>query len=92
MSLKEHNRGYLLQFEQQIAEIPEVIECHHVAGRFDYLLKVVARDLEGFQSFIKDKLAVLANIGKVQSHIVMTEVKNTTRIPVCNHLIASQPF
>lgn len=83
VSLKEHNRDYLLQFEQQIAEIPEVIECHHVAGAYDYLLKVVARDIDGYQGFVKDKLAALDNIGRVQSHFVMTEVKNTTIVPVC---------
>ncbi len=84
VSLKAHNRGYLLQFEEQIAELPEVIECHHVAGAYDYLLKVVARDIDGYQLFIKEKLANLDNIGQVQSHIVMTEVKNSTIIPVCN--------
>lgn len=84
VSLKEHNRDYLMQFEQEIATIPEVIECHHVAGAYDYLLKIVARDINGYQDFVKNKLASLDNIGRVQSHFVMTEVKNTTVLPVCN--------
>ena len=82
VSLKEHNREYLLRFEQQITSLPEVIECHHIAGAFDYLLKVVARDMDGYQQFVKEKLAVLENIGRVQSYFVMSEVKNTTEIPV----------
>lgn len=84
VSLKEHNRDYLLQFEQEIATIPEVIECHHVAGDYDYLLKIVARDIDGYKDFVNNKLATLENIGRVQSHFVMTEVKNTTTVPVCN--------
>lgn len=84
VSLKEHNRDYLLQFEQEIATIPEVIECHHVAGDYDYLLKIVARDIDGYKDFVNNKLATLDNIGRVQSHFVMTEVKNTTAVPVCN--------
>ncbi len=82
VSLKEHNRTYLLRFEQQIAALPEVIECHHIAGAFDYLLKVVARDMDDYQNFVKQKLAALENIGRVQSYFVMTEVKNTTAVPV----------
>lgn len=82
VSLKEHNRDFLLRFEQQITAIPQVIECHHITGAFDYLLKVVARDMDDYQDFIKEKLAVLENIGRVQSHFVMLEVKETAPLPV----------
>lgn len=81
VSLKEHNRDYLLRFEQEVAGLPEVLECHHTAGAFDYLLKVVVSDMEGYQQFLKDKLAALENIGRVQSHFVMTEVKHSTILP-----------
>ena len=82
VSLKEHNRDYLLRFEREVAEVPEVIECHHIAGAYDYLLKVVVRDMDDYQRFVKEKLAALENIGRVQSHFVMTEVKNSTVLPV----------
>jgi DNA-binding Lrp family transcriptional regulator len=82
VSLKEHNRDFLLRFEQQIAAVPQVMECHHITGAFDYLLKVLARDMDGYQYFIKEQLAVLENIGRVQSHFVMTEVKESTAVPI----------
>lgn len=82
VSLKEHNRDYLLRFEQQIAALPQVMECHHITGAFDYLLKVIAFDMDDYQYFIKEKLAVLENIGRVQSHFVMTEVKNNPALPI----------
>lgn len=81
VQLKEHNRDFLLRFEREIAALPEVVECHHVTGASDYLLKVVARDMDDYQHFIKEKLAALENIGRVQSHFVMTEVKNSTVLP-----------
>jgi DNA-binding Lrp family transcriptional regulator len=62
--------------------LPEVIECHHIAGAYDYLLKVVVSDMDDYQRFVKEKLAALENIGRVQSHFVMTEVKNTTVLPL----------
>jgi len=82
VSLKEHNRDYLFRFEREVAELPEVVECHHITGSFDYLLKVVVRDMDGYQQFVKNKLAALENIGQVQSHFVMTEVKNSTVLPI----------
>lgn len=82
VSLKEHNRDFLLRFEQEVAGLPEVTECHHIAGAFDYLLKVVVHDMDDYQRFVKEKLAALENIGRVQSHFVMTEVKNSTVLPL----------
>ena len=80
--LKEHNRDFLLRFEASVVGLPEVLECHHVTGEYDYLLKVAVRDMDDYQRFIKEKLATLENIGRVQSHFVMTEVKNSTVLPV----------
>jgi Lrp/AsnC family leucine-responsive transcriptional regulator len=82
VSLKEHNRDFLLHFEKAVVELPEVLECHHVTGDYDYMLKIAVRDMDAYQHFIKEKLAVLANIGRVQSHFVMTEVKHSTILPV----------
>ncbi len=82
VALKEHNRDFLLRFEESVVGLPEVLECHHVTGEYDYVLKVVARDMDDYQRFIKEKLAALENIGRVQSHFVMTEVKNSTVLPV----------
>lgn len=80
--LKEHNRDFLMRFEAAVVGLPEVLECHHVTGEYDYLLKVAVRDMDDYQLFIKEKLATLENIGRVQSHFVMTEVKNSTILPV----------
>lgn len=82
VALKEHNRDFLLRFEAAVVGIPEVIECHHITGEYDYMLKVVVRDMDDYQQFMKEKLAALENIGRVQSHFVMTEVKNSTILPL----------
>ncbi len=81
VSLKEHSSEYIKIFEKEILSLNEVIECHHIAGSFDYLLKVIAKDMTSYQDFIVNKLAGLENIGNVISSFVMTEVKYSTRIP-----------
>jgi Lrp/AsnC family leucine-responsive transcriptional regulator len=82
VALKEHNREYLLRFERFVGQFDEVLECYHVTGQYDYTLKVVVADMDAYQRFIKEKLATLENIGRVQSHFVMTEVKSTTALPM----------
>lgn len=81
VTLEKHHNEYIHQFVEDIQGIPEVIECYHIAGMFDYLLKIYAKDMEDYQHFITKKLAALPNIGKVQSSFVMTEVKNNQILP-----------
>ena len=82
VSLKEHSLPYLNLFETEIRKLNEVIECYHIAGMYDYLLKVIVPNMEAYHNFITHKLAVFENIGNVQSSFVMTEVKLTTALPI----------
>jgi len=82
VSLKEHNTLFLEEFVKSVRPLHEVLECYHVAGQFDYLLKVIVKDMNEYQHFVSKKLAGLDNIGKVQSSFVMTEVKHSTALNV----------
>lgn len=82
VSLKVHHADFLERFEQEVTCLEEVVECYHIAGMFDYLLKVVVRDMNVYRQFVSKKLAALENIGKVQSSFVMTEIRNSTELPI----------
>ncbi|MFT5833696.1 MAG: Lrp/AsnC family leucine-responsive transcriptional regulator [Cognaticolwellia sp.] len=82
ISLKEHSREFIEKFELEISAFSEVSECYHIAGMFDYLLKVFVTDMSAYQNFIINKLATLENIAKVKSSFVMTTVKRSTAIEV----------
>ena len=82
VSLKEHSQSYIRKFENEVHSLQEVTEVYHIAGMFDYLLKVVAKDIGAYQKFIVNKLAALDNIGNVQSSFVMTNIKYSTALPV----------
>ncbi len=82
VSLKEHNAEFLVRFEEAVRSLPEVMECYHIAGLYDYLLKVVVKDMDAYQHFVAKKLAALENIGKVQSSFVMTEIKHSTNVAI----------
>lgn len=69
-------------FEQAVARVPDVLECHLMAGTADYLLKVVARDSEEFAQIHRRHLARLPHIAQMQSSFALKTVCKTTALPV----------
>lgn len=80
LSLQQHAQPFLRKFEEEIKAFEEVIECYHIAGMYDYLLKVIVKDMDEYQYFITDKLATIDNIGNVQSSFIMQEIKASTAL------------
>jgi DNA-binding Lrp family transcriptional regulator len=82
IQLREHSQDALRSFEKAIAKMREVMECHRLTGRTDFLLKIAIRDMNEYNNFLMEKLAKLANIGSVQSHFVLSEGKTETAYPL----------
>lgn len=76
VQLKEHAESMLHSFQKAVVKFDEVLECNHMTGNYDYLLKIVVEDMNHYHQFIIDKLARLPNIGTVQSSFVMAEIKD----------------
>ena len=70
------------KFQQAIAGIEEIQECHTVTGEADYLLKVVATDLKAFSSFLMERLTKLVDITNTTSLLSLEELKQTTALPI----------
>lgn len=75
VQLKSHAAHYLEEFERAIVQLDEVTDCYHIAGNFDYLLKISSRNMDGYAVFVKEKLAVIPHIATVQSSFVMRALK-----------------
>ncbi|MEM6303753.1 MAG: Lrp/AsnC family transcriptional regulator [Pseudomonadota bacterium] len=69
-------------FEKSVARVPDVLECHLMAGTADYLLKVVAEGTEDFARIHRQYLARLPGVGQMQSSFALRTVCNTTALPV----------
>ena len=70
------------RFEKEILKYPQVLECYLMAGDWDYVLRVVARDLDEFREFCVNRLAKIAGVGNVKSNISMKQVKYSTALPL----------
>lgn len=82
VSLKEHSKKYIKKFEEEITKIDSVVECYHIAGQYDYMLKIVIKDMKAYQSVVINQLASMENIANVTSSFVMTEVKKSSELPI----------
>lgn len=72
----------LAEFSRAIRELPEVLECHAVLGSFDFMLRVVVRDLDAYQRFHFDKLDNVPHVCEVRCMASVAEVKYTTSLPL----------
>lgn len=80
IKLMQHSRDFVVKFEKEVTKLPEVLECHHISGDYDYLLKVVVKDMEAFREFMVNKLTSIQHIGSTHSMFVISEVKNSTAL------------
>lgn len=75
----------LQNFEEAIRAAPEVLECFMLMGQVDFLLRVITRDVDAYERFLRQKLAILPGVRDIKSSIALSTVKSTTILPL-DHL------
>ncbi|MFH6568665.1 MULTISPECIES: Lrp/AsnC family transcriptional regulator [Pseudomonas] len=80
--MESHSQEVARKFEQRLLEIPEIIACHNVSGRYDFLLEVVAKDLESFGEFAREVLQALPAVKEIYSSFSYKSVKPRRVVPV----------
>jgi Lrp/AsnC family transcriptional regulator, leucine-responsive regulatory protein len=82
VSLKQHEKEIGRKFVKDILSLHEVTECYNVSGDYDFMLKVMVKDMPEYQNFIMNRLGSIPNIGNTHSVFVMGEIKNSTCLPL----------
>ncbi len=82
VKLNTQGRANLNTFSDAIQAFPEVQECYVLMGNMDFLLRVVAEDIEAYERFFFNKLSQIPNIQEVTSTIALSEIKHTTALPL----------
>ena len=80
--LESHKKKTSENFREAVQNLPEVLECHHIAGDEDFLLKVIAASPGDYEAFVLEKLTRIAGIEKVKTTFVLSSSKLETAIPV----------
>lgn len=81
VTLKGHNKPNIETFIGKINQIDEVIECHHITGSGDFILKVVAKDIASYQILMLEKVSDIEVVDSLQSMVILSTFKNSKVIP-----------
>jgi DNA-binding Lrp family transcriptional regulator len=82
ISISDHSRDDLNAFAEQVIAFPEVLECHHVSGQSDFILKVIVKDIEAYNQFLLDKISTVPNISNIESSFALSSRKVSTALPI----------
>ena len=82
VSLKSHNKKNLELFIDQINNVDNIVECHHITGSGDFILKVVAKDIESYQKLMLEKVSEIESTDSLQSMIILSTFKDNKVMPL----------
>lgn len=71
--LKAHTFDVLLEFEKEIAKLPEVTECYQIAGSYDFMLRIVTKDMDSYHVLLRHKLSILPHVNTIHTYFVLSE-------------------
>ena len=82
ISLEDHHPDTIREFDDMIRRCDEVQECCSMSGQYDYLIKVVARDMESYEDFLSGKLLRLTGVQTANTSFVLKQKKSTSALPL----------
>jgi len=82
VTLSRQIENAMQKFTSQIQQIDEVIECVQVTGDYDYLLRVIVKDVSGLDVLINQKLSTIEVIGQLKSNVILSTIKSSKKIPL----------
>ena len=91
ITLRRHGDDEGRAFEQDILAIPEVLDCYAVAGESDYVLQIVAPDLQALSETVLRRLTRIPGVGSIRSNVVLNCIKSSTELPL-SHLLTARPL
>lgn len=81
VTLQRHELEAIAGFKQRIQTMPEVLECHHITGEYDYLLKIVVKNRKHLELFLMETLTPVPGMDKIRTSLVLSEIKSTPILP-----------
>ena len=82
VSLQLHQFEAIERFKELMQDMPEVLECYHITGEFDYLLKAVFRNRDELQEFVVNKLTPIPGMARINTSLALIEIKATQQLPI----------
>ncbi len=82
ITIQLHQPQQVEKFRTLVRLMPEVLECHHISGEYDYLLKVALRNRKDLERFVVKQLTPIPGVARIHTSLVLSEIKATTALPL----------
>ena len=82
VTLVGHKKDTTMSFVDKANTIPEIIECHHITGSGDFLLKVIAKDIQSYQALMLDVINEIGEVASTQTMVIMSTFKESKVLPI----------
>lgn len=82
LQMESHNADIGQAFEREVVALPQVLSCHNLSGHYDYMLEVIAQDVESFSNLVRTKIRSLPGVKEISTSFSLKEVKRTNALPI----------
>jgi Lrp/AsnC family transcriptional regulator, leucine-responsive regulatory protein len=82
VSLSGHRKSVTDSFVEKISNVPDIIECHHVTGSCDFLLKVIAKDISSYQKLMVSTINEIEEVANTQTMVILSTMKDSKVLPI----------
>lgn len=82
VTLSGHRKAITDQFIETVQSVPGIVECHHVTGSCDFLLKIISEDMDAYQRLITDTLNEIEVVASTQTMVILSTLKNSKVLPI----------
>ncbi len=82
ITIQLHQPQQVERFRTLVRQLPEVLECHHITGEYDYLLKVALRNRKDLERFVVKQLTPIPGVARIHTSLVLSEIKAVSALPL----------
>jgi Lrp/AsnC family transcriptional regulator, leucine-responsive regulatory protein len=82
VTMREHDQKSLQRFERAVAALPEILECHHVSGDYDYLLKALVKDVAALRGMLVERVSALPGVARIHTTLILATSKHVLDVPM----------
>jgi len=82
VTLARHQHDAIVRFVEAVQSVDKIVDCYHITGRADYLLRVVAKDIPSYELFVMETLSALPGVQHIETMMILSAVKESKSLPI----------
>ena len=82
VNITSHQSDYISKFTDQVNKIEEIVECYHITGSSDFMLKIMVKDIKAYESLVVNRIAKIEQMRNLKTMMIMSTIKDSKSFPI----------